>query len=61
VIGVDRSQYHSVSVSVSTSSSTDVVVLELEDSPISSSDTVNNPNFAGSCILICLARARLGE
>jgi len=50
-MGVDRSQYHSVSVSS-----------ELDDStPTSSSDTVNKPNFAGSCILMCLARARRGE
>ena len=50
-MGVDRSQYHSVSVSVSS---------ELDGST-SSSDTVNKPSFAGSCILICLARARRGE
>ena len=52
--GVDKSQNHSVSVSIC---SDDVP----EDSPTSSSDTVNKPNFAGSCILICLARALRGE
>ena len=52
-VGVDnaivKSEYH---------------VEDVEDSPNTSSsdsETVNNPSLAGSCILICRARARRGE